>query len=230
MVFHYCHRRLSTECYTSIPLQGSSIPVYLQKELENVHDTRSLERRQETTNHSRKSNSGDDFSTRGSESAKHTNLDTKRSKIRETTKTVRSNSICARAQRCSTLCDGLKIEVSGELVGDKFCSQELGNTQNFCARNTKQEGDRVEDVPNDKFKCQMMNAKPSSNPSQETVDTSNSQVSRGTAFREDTLTLQRVPTRSTRWSSSLLNICSFPHKETLTESDQRRRGQRQHPG
>ena len=65
----------------------------------------------------------------------------------------------------------LKIQVGSKFVCNEFRSKQLRDTQYFSTRATEQEGDGVEDIPDNQLEGKMVNTKPSSNPGQEPIDT-----------------------------------------------------------
>lgn len=60
-----------------------------------------------------------------------------------------------------------------ELIGDELSRENLRDAQDFSAGNAHEERDRVENVPKDELKSEMVNAEAVANPSQKTVDGSN---------------------------------------------------------
>lgn len=69
--------------------------------------------------------------------------------------------------------DVLQSKVTNELILDKFCCKQLGNTEDFVAGNTDEEGDGVEDISEDKLESKLVEAETSTDPGQETVNHSN---------------------------------------------------------
>jgi hypothetical protein len=65
----------------------------------------------------------------------------------------------------------LEVKVSSEFVRDQFRRQELRNAQDLATRDSKEKGDWVEYIANDKFKGQVVDAEASSDPGEKTINT-----------------------------------------------------------
>ncbi len=136
----------------------------LSCKIKDSRNTSGLHRRQKTTDHGREGDARDDFGAGGGEGAEDTDLDAQRTEIGEATEAVGGDRECTWRERVVAVLDGLQIKVGSEFVSDEFRGEELGDAQNFAARDTHEEGHWVGNVANDKLKSKMVDSEASSDP------------------------------------------------------------------
>ena len=102
--------------------------------------------RDETTDHSREGDTGDKFGFGWCHGTEDADLDTDGSQVGETAKSVLGNDPSTVREGVVASHDRLKVQVCGELVGNQLSGEETGDTDDLSARDTEEEGDRVENV------------------------------------------------------------------------------------
>jgi len=70
---------------------------------------------------------------------------------------------CATANR-------LELKVCDEFVGHELSGKELGDAIYFCAGNSHEEGQRVEDVPEYELDSELLDSEAQSDPGEEAID------------------------------------------------------------
>jgi len=64
----------------------------------------------------------------------------------------------------------LKVEVSGEFVGDELRGEQFGYNEDFMVWDSNEESQGVENVPNHQLKGKLVDPKASPNPGEKSVD------------------------------------------------------------
>lgn len=120
--------------------------------------------RDETTDHSRECDTGDDFGLGRGHGTKHTDLDTNGSQVGETTKSVLGNNPSSVRKRVIAVHDRLQAQVCRELVGDQLGGEETRNAKDLSAGDTEEEGDGVENVSDDQLEREVVDRETLSDP------------------------------------------------------------------
>lgn len=120
-----------------------------------------------------------------------------------------------------------ELGVGGELVGDEFGGEELGDREDLTSRHSEEEGDRVESVTPDEFESEMVDSEATSNPSQETINTVNYSQSRVSDEAKRTYVETRAKTVSTLVLYEI-RACSLVERrgclQDLTSNNQTKHG------
>jgi hypothetical protein len=129
--------------------------------------------RDETTDHSREGDTGDDFGLGWSHGAEDTNLDTDGSQVGKAAKGVLGNDPSAVRERVIAAHDRLQAQVGGKLVGDQLGSEETSDAEDLWAGDTEEECDGVENVSEDQLERKVIDGETLSNPGEQTVNGGN---------------------------------------------------------
>lgn len=138
--------------------------------MRDSRNTGSLHRRDETADHGGRRNGRDDLRAGRCKRAEHTNVDTKRTKVRETANGVGRDSECAVGERVIASHDRMQVGVGSKLVLHELRGENLGHAKDLGARDTHEERHGVEDVAEDELEGKSVDAETTADPGKEAVD------------------------------------------------------------
>ena len=129
--------------------------------------------RDETTDHSGDGDTGDGFSPGRSQGTEYADLDADGSQVGETAKSVLGNDPRAVREAVVATHERCKAQVGRELVGNQLGSEETRDLDDLSTRNAEEEGDGVENVPENQLERKVVNRETLSDPSEQTINSSN---------------------------------------------------------